>query len=94
MSGFKIREYYLGLKVIFSFWIFLQGTRKRSQTELETELEKIGARFDSYTSREHNAFYIQCIAKDVENGTLKYRKIRKFNFFQDNKELIGRLSSC
>ncbi|KAM3723697.1 Cytochrome b-c1 complex subunit 1 [Dirofilaria immitis] len=44
-----------------------RGTGKRSQTDLETELEKIGARFDSYTSREHNAFYIQCTAKDVEN---------------------------
>ncbi|EJD75999.1 bc1 complex core subunit 1, variant [Loa loa] len=44
-----------------------RGTGKRSQTELETELEKIGARFDSYTSREHNAFYVQCIAKNVEN---------------------------
>ncbi|CAG9530595.1 unnamed protein product [Cercopithifilaria johnstoni] len=44
-----------------------RGTEKRSQTELEIELEKIGARFDSYTSREHNAFYVQCVPKDVEN---------------------------
>nr|BAD11763.1 mitochondria bc1 complex core subunit 1 [Brugia malayi] len=44
-----------------------RGTKKRSQTELETELEKIGARFDSYTSRDHNAFYVQCVAKHVEN---------------------------
>uniref|UniRef100_A0A8R1U295 Uncharacterized protein n=1 Tax=Onchocerca volvulus TaxID=6282 RepID=A0A8R1U295_ONCVO len=44
-----------------------RGTGKRSQTELVKELEKIGARFDSYTSREHNAFFVQCIAKDVEN---------------------------
>ncbi|KAL4002579.1 Insulinase (Peptidase M16) family protein [Acanthocheilonema viteae] len=44
-----------------------RGTGKRSQTELEIELEKIGARFDSYTSREHNAFYIQCVPKDIEN---------------------------
>ncbi|VDK73215.1 unnamed protein product [Litomosoides sigmodontis] len=44
-----------------------RGTGKRSQTELEIELEKMGARFDSYTSREHNAFYVQCVPKDVEN---------------------------
>uniref|UniRef100_A0A915PH90 Mitochondrial processing peptidase beta subunit n=1 Tax=Setaria digitata TaxID=48799 RepID=A0A915PH90_9BILA len=43
------------------------GTGKRSQTELERDLEKMGARFDSYTSREHNAFYVQCVAKDLEH---------------------------
>lgn len=52
--------------------ILLQGTGKRSQTQLVTDFEKMGARFDSYTSREHNAFYMQCFAKDVENGILIY----------------------
>lgn len=45
-----------------------RGTGKRSQTQLVTDLEKMGARFDSYTSREHNAFFVQCFAKDVENA--------------------------
>ncbi|VDN02215.1 unnamed protein product [Thelazia callipaeda] len=44
-----------------------RGTKKRSPTQLEIDLEKIGAKLDSYTSREYNAFYVECASKDVEN---------------------------
>lgn len=43
----------------------LQGTAKRSQTDLELEIENMGAHLNAYTSREQTVFYAKCLSQDV-----------------------------
>lgn len=42
-----------------------KGTKKRSQTDLELEVENIGAHLNAYTSREQTVFYARCLANDI-----------------------------
>ncbi|KAL9891950.1 ubiquinol-cytochrome c reductase core protein 1 [Glossina fuscipes fuscipes] len=42
-----------------------KGTSKRSQTDLELEVENMGAHLNAYTSREQTVFYAKCLSKDV-----------------------------
>jgi len=42
-----------------------KGTNKRSQQDLELEIENMGAHLNAYTSREQTVFYAKCLAKDV-----------------------------
>ncbi|XP_055699466.1 mitochondrial-processing peptidase subunit beta [Phlebotomus papatasi] len=42
-----------------------KGTSKRSQTDLELEVENLGAHLNAYTSREQTVFYAKCLSKDV-----------------------------
>uniref|UniRef100_A0A182PWE7 Mitochondrial-processing peptidase subunit beta n=1 Tax=Anopheles epiroticus TaxID=199890 RepID=A0A182PWE7_9DIPT len=42
-----------------------KGTTKRSQTDLELEVENMGAHLNAYTSREETVFYAKCLSKDV-----------------------------
>lgn len=42
-----------------------KGTDKRSQTDLELEIENLGAHLNAYTSREQTVFYAKCLSKDV-----------------------------
>lgn len=49
----------------FSNFIFSQGTAKRSQTDLELEIENMGAHLNAYTSREQTVFYAKCLSQDV-----------------------------
>lgn len=42
-----------------------KGTAKRSQTDLELEIENMGAHLNAYTSREQTVFYAKCLTKDV-----------------------------
>ncbi|XP_973732.1 mitochondrial-processing peptidase subunit beta [Tribolium castaneum] len=42
-----------------------KGTGKRSQTQLEVEIEDMGAHLNAYTSREQTVYYSKCLAKDV-----------------------------
>ncbi|KAG8236490.1 hypothetical protein J437_LFUL016401 [Ladona fulva] len=42
-----------------------KGTSKRSQTDLELEVENMGAHLNAYTSREQTVFYAKCLAGDV-----------------------------
>ncbi|KAK5637999.1 hypothetical protein RI129_012294 [Pyrocoelia pectoralis] len=42
-----------------------KGTDKRSQSELEIEIEDMGAQLNAYTSREQTVYYSKCLAKDV-----------------------------
>ena len=37
-----------------------KGTAKRSQTQLELEVENMGAHLNAYTSREQTVFYAKC----------------------------------
>merc|ERR1719186_183170 len=42
-----------------------KGTSKRSQTDLELEIENMGAHLNAYTSREQTVYYAKCFEKDV-----------------------------
>ena len=45
-----------------------QGTSKRSQTDLELEVESMGAHLNAYTSREQTVYYAKSFAKDVDRS--------------------------
>ncbi|VDK51603.1 unnamed protein product [Anisakis simplex] len=45
-----------------------KGTRKRSQTELELEVENMGAHLNAYTSREQTVYYAKCFSQDLEQS--------------------------
>ena len=42
-----------------------KGTAKRSQTQLELEVENMGAHLNAYTSREQTVFYAKCLSNDL-----------------------------
>uniref|UniRef100_A0A0N5A9C5 Mitochondrial-processing peptidase subunit beta n=1 Tax=Syphacia muris TaxID=451379 RepID=A0A0N5A9C5_9BILA len=44
-----------------------KGTTKRSQLELELEVENMGAHLNAYTSREQTVYYAKCFSKDIEH---------------------------
>jgi len=43
-----------------------KGTGKRTQTQLELEVENMGAHLNAYTSREQTVFYAKCLTENVE----------------------------
>merc|ERR1712126_730132 len=45
-----------------------KGTAKRSQTQLELEVENMGAHLNAYTSREQTVFYAKCLSSDLGNA--------------------------
>ncbi|XP_064604939.1 LOW QUALITY PROTEIN: mitochondrial-processing peptidase subunit beta-like [Liolophura sinensis] len=45
-----------------------KGTSKRSQTDLELEVENMGAHLNAYTSREQTVYYAKCFSKDLKNA--------------------------
>merc|ERR1711936_1272454 len=45
-----------------------KGTEKRSQTQLELEVENMGAHLNAYTSREQTVFYAKCLTSDLGNA--------------------------
>eukprot|EP01108_Squamamoeba_japonica_P004037 TRINITY_DN3226_c0_g1_i2.p1 TRINITY_DN3226_c0_g1~~TRINITY_DN3226_c0_g1_i2.p1 ORF type:complete len:465 (-),score=319.27 TRINITY_DN3226_c0_g1_i2:51-1445(-) len=42
-----------------------KGTGKRSRTDIEVEVENMGAQLNAYTSREQTVYYAQCLKADV-----------------------------
>ncbi|TWW61754.1 Cytochrome b-c1 complex subunit 1, mitochondrial [Takifugu flavidus] len=42
-----------------------KGTKKYPQTALEQQVESMGAHLNAYTSREHTAYYMKTLAKDL-----------------------------
>ncbi|XP_027857832.1 cytochrome b-c1 complex subunit 1, mitochondrial isoform X1 [Xiphophorus couchianus] len=42
-----------------------KGTKKHPQTALEQQVESMGAHLSAYTSREHTAFYMKTLTKDL-----------------------------
>ncbi|XP_024080919.1 mitochondrial-processing peptidase subunit beta-like isoform X2 [Cimex lectularius] len=42
-----------------------KGTSKRSQVDLELEVENMGAHLNAYTSREQTVFYAKCLKQDI-----------------------------
>lgn len=68
--------------------MIFKGTSKRSQTDLELEVENMGAHLNAYTSREQTVYYAKCFSKDLEkaveiladitqNSTLGEREIER-----------------
>ncbi|KAL1117047.1 hypothetical protein AAG570_004375, partial [Ranatra chinensis] len=45
-----------------------KGTSKRSQADLELEIENMGGHLNAYTSREQTVFYAKCLSKDVPHA--------------------------
>lgn len=45
-----------------------KGTSKRSQTDLELEVENMGAHLNAYTSREQTVYYAKCFSKDLASA--------------------------
>ena len=45
-----------------------KGTSKRSQLQLETEVENMGAHLNAYTSREQTVYYAKLFKEDVGAG--------------------------
>ncbi|XP_053376902.1 mitochondrial-processing peptidase subunit beta-like [Mercenaria mercenaria] len=48
--------------------MIFKGTSKRSQTDLELEVENMGAHLNAYTSREQTVYYAKCFSKDLEKA--------------------------
>lgn len=42
-----------------------KGTDKRTQSQLEVEIEDMGAQLNAYTSREQTVYYSKCMSKDI-----------------------------
>lgn len=42
-----------------------KGTKRRTQTDLELEVENMGAHLNAYTSREQTVYYAKCFTKDL-----------------------------
>jgi processing peptidase subunit beta len=49
-------------------FLIMQGTNKRTQQQLELEIENMGAHLNAYTSREQTVYYAKCLSKDVGNS--------------------------
>ncbi|CAH1782949.1 unnamed protein product [Owenia fusiformis] len=65
-----------------------KGTSKRSQTDLELEVENMGAHLNAYTSREQTVYYAKCLSQDLpkamdiladilQNSTLREQEIER-----------------
>ncbi|WAR25542.1 MPPB-like protein [Mya arenaria] len=48
--------------------MIFKGTSKRSQRDLELEVENMGAHLNAYTSREQTVYYAKCFSKDLERA--------------------------
>ncbi|CAN0015054.1 unnamed protein product [Ectocarpus sp. 12 AP-2014] len=48
--------------------VAFKGTRKRTQTQLETEIEDMGAHLNAYTSREQTVYYAKVFKEDLGRG--------------------------
>lgn len=51
-----------------AIFLVLQGTKKRSQTDLELEVENMGAHLNAYTSREQTVYYAKSFSNDLEKS--------------------------
>jgi len=48
----------------------MQGTKNRSQMDLELEVENMGAHLNAYTSREQTVYYAKVFSQDIPKGKL------------------------
>ena len=45
--------------------ITVKGTKSRTQSQLEVQIENMGGHLNAYTSREQTAYYAKCLSSDV-----------------------------
>ena len=45
--------------------MMFKGTKRRSQRQLEEEIENMGAHLNAFTSREHTAYFAKALKRDV-----------------------------
>uniref|UniRef100_A0A9L9PX59 Mitochondrial-processing peptidase subunit beta n=2 Tax=Boreoeutheria TaxID=1437010 RepID=A0A9L9PX59_HUMAN len=59
-----------------------KGTKKRSQLDLELEIENMGAHLNAYTSREQTVYYAKAFSKDLPRGVShdELLDLAKFHF--------------
>lgn len=75
MSSISLSELFRKMKDkerdhnLFSFFFSPKGTKKRSQLDLELEIENMGAHLNAYTSREQTVYYAKAFAKDLPRGS-------------------------
>lgn len=48
--------------------VWFQGTKNRPGNALEKEVESMGAHLNAYSTREHTAYYIKALSKDLPKG--------------------------
>ena len=74
--GIKEEILYLYIYIYIFFFFFpsllFQGTKKRSQLDLELEIENMGAHLNAYTSREQTVYYAKAFSKDLPRGIIIY----------------------
>lgn len=51
--------------LIGPFAVWLKGTKNRPGNALEKEVESMGAHLNAYSTREHTAYYIKALSKDL-----------------------------
>ena len=52
-----------------------KGTQRRTQTQLELEVENMGAHLNAYTSREQTVYYAKSFSNDLKTCALVYIRI-------------------
>lgn len=70
LSTCKTKNVTLHCPLSFTFSLTPQGTKKHPQTALEQQVESMGAHLSAYTSREHTAYYMKTLAKDLPKGNM------------------------
>lgn len=60
-----------------NWYLQLQGTKQHPQSALEAEVEAMGAHLSAYTSREHTAYYMKTLSKDLPKGKTAFKGISR-----------------
>ena len=78
-----------------------KGTAKRSQTQLELEVENMGAHLNAYTSREQTVFYAKSLSSDLPQAVeiladiLQNSKLGEQVVIRERQEvIIPRIVQC
>uniref|UniRef100_A0A7N6B516 Mitochondrial-processing peptidase subunit beta n=1 Tax=Anabas testudineus TaxID=64144 RepID=A0A7N6B516_ANATE len=64
-----------------------KGTRKRSQLDLELEIENMGAHLNAYTSREQTVYYAKAFSKDLPRG-IEHKSEKTQTFLETNLQEV------
>jgi predicted Zn-dependent peptidase len=48
--------------------LLFKGTKNRTKSQFESEIESMGATMDAYTSREHTLYHMQCFKNDLKKS--------------------------
>lgn len=77
-----------------------QGTAKRSQTDLELEVESMGAHLNAYTSREQTVYYAKSFAKDVDRSVevlsdiIQNSKLGEYEIERERGVILREMQVC